>query len=104
MNPLCDGDSDACDIGEVRVLTTNPYICYARKEAIAAGSLVLCRNCYERQMIYRRAVNVRLDVTTRYGVPVWEQLPIYRQRLKIEKGGCSGDFMRERLQQVQVSS
>lgn len=52
--------------GDVRVLPTG-----------RDGDLILCRNCYEREILYRVKCNRELEDFAKFDLPAWEVLKIY---------------------------
>ena len=66
QNNMCDG-AGPCSKGEVRVL---PYA--------EAGNLIVCKSCFNREMIFRRQRNFELGKDCQYDVPKWADLEIYQ--------------------------
>ena len=61
----CDG-SGPHEPGDVRVLPTG-----------GDGNMILCRNCYEREIRYRVDRNRELGDFAKFALPAWEALKIY---------------------------
>lgn len=65
-NPNCDGGGP-CKPGEVRKL---PY-------GSSGGNLILCRNCYEKEIAWRKEANQRYrDAFSRDDTPAWDTLAV----------------------------
>jgi len=67
-NPNCDGSGPHA-AGEVRILpvSANPD----------HGNMILCRNCYHREIAYREDCNKTLASNDQFALPVWDSLKIY---------------------------
>lgn len=63
----CDGSGPHA-AGEVRSLPTG-----------GDSNAILCRRCYEREMIWRRARNRELSADVRFSLPSWDSLKTYPQ-------------------------
>ena len=64
-NPNCCGAGPHTP-GDVRVMPTG-----------GGGNLILCRACWNRELIYRRERNRELADWARFDLPIWEQATIY---------------------------
>lgn len=62
----CDGDNCLNSNGEIRVLPTG-----------GGSNLLLCQECFEHEMVYRRARNRELSKDCQFKILKWEELKIY---------------------------
>jgi hypothetical protein len=68
QNPNCDG-SGPHDPGEVRVLPLGSQPNH--------GNLILCRQCFGRELSFRRERNWSLSKDCKFKLPPWESLEVY---------------------------
>jgi hypothetical protein len=68
-NNNCDG-SGPCEAGEVRVLTTG-----------GQSNAILCRECFRREIEYRRERNRELGSEFQFELPAWGSLRVYGQEV-----------------------
>lgn len=62
-NPNCDNNKCKRADGEVRLLPTG-----------GDGNMILCRDCYEHEMRYRRE---RVAAGEPFDLPAWNELKVY---------------------------
>ncbi len=67
QNPNCDGNNCILPGGEVRVL---PYSC-------DGGNLILCSNCFRREIKWRKERNKDLMKEAQFDLPEWDCLKVY---------------------------
>ncbi len=69
MQNNCDGSGPHAE-GEVRVLplTKDPH----------HGNLILCPQCFRREMMWRFLRNTELGEEAQYEIPDWQSLEVYR--------------------------
>jgi len=67
-NPNCDGGTENnCNPNqEVRIL---PYG--------GDGNLIVCKSCFNREMIFRRQRNQELAKDCQFALPAWNDLKVY---------------------------
>lgn len=63
QNPSCDGAHCRFSTGEVRVLPTS-----------CDSNAILCRECYEHEIRFRKERNRDLGTAHRFLLPTWEKL------------------------------
>jgi hypothetical protein len=68
-NPNCDGNKCTNTRGEVRRLPWN--------DGPMGGASILCLNCYQYEMQYRRDRNKDLAPSERFDLPAWSSLKAY---------------------------
>lgn len=66
INPNCDGSHCRDPKGEVRVLPLP-----------GEANLMLCRDCFTHEMIWRRQRNLDLCREAQYPIPAWSDLKVY---------------------------
>jgi hypothetical protein len=64
-NPLCDGDQCRCETGEVRALPVSPN-----------GNAILCEDCFNYEMVWRRDANLTLEDSARFPIPKFKELEL----------------------------
>lgn len=69
QNPDCCGSRCVVEQGEVRTLPID--------RSGDSGNLILCRNCFEHEMNWRRERNKKLGKDCQYSIPAWEELSVY---------------------------
>jgi hypothetical protein len=65
QNPNCDGDHCKEEGGEIRRLT----LCFG-------SGLMLCRDCFDYEMEYRKERNPELSKENQFELTFWESLTI----------------------------
>ncbi len=68
-NMLCFG-AGPCEPGDVRVLPMMPG-------DSPHAHLLLCRQCFDKELAYRRQRNPDLPLNHLYDLPAWETLPVW---------------------------
>lgn len=66
QNYNCDGNRCQNANSQVRVLPLS-----------GNSNLILCQDCFDHEIKYRKARNKELEKQNRFGLPVWDQLEIY---------------------------
>ena len=64
----CEGSGPHC-AGEVRLLPLGSIPDH--------GNLILCRNCFNREIAYRDKRNLSLAPADRFQLPAWDSLKVY---------------------------
>lgn len=70
-NPNCDGNYCDSENSEVKILETGAY-----------SGFILCKNCFEREMLWRWNMNSILPLDSRFQIKKWEELEAYEQSIK----------------------
>ena len=65
-NPNCDNVKCRKENGEVRVLPAG-----------GAGNLILCKDCFEYELAFRRMRNKSLGKDAQFKTPTWESCKVY---------------------------
>lgn len=65
---MCDG-SGPCAFGEVRLLPLG--------HSEHHGNLILCRHCFDHELLYRRERNRDLSKDCAFDLPAWNHCKIY---------------------------
>lgn len=65
-NPNCDGAKCVFQHGQVRKLPTG-----------GSSNAILCRACFERELVWRRERNRELEKSAQFDLPKWEELEVY---------------------------
>ena len=65
-NPNCDNNKCLNSKGQVRVLPSG-----------GESNLILCLNCFNYEMVYRRERNKELSKDCLFKLPKWEDLEVY---------------------------
>lgn len=71
-NPSCDSGMCLRPDGELRVFTVS-----------AVGRLVLCQDCFNKEMTWRKHINelmVRAGDHDDFPIPEWTKLPLYNPK------------------------
>jgi len=68
-NPNCDGAGPHC-AGPVKVLPMHKFETHH-------GNLILCRNCFNREIEFRAIRNQRLAKDCAFALPSWDSLKVY---------------------------
>jgi hypothetical protein len=72
MNPNCDGGRCKATGGQVRVLPLGRP--YGRS---GGGNAILCRDCFEYEIAWRKQRNEQLAPHAQYDLPSWSSLEVY---------------------------
>lgn len=67
----CDGPGPHSTKKEVRLLPTG-----------GGGHVIVCHQCYVKEMAYRRSHNQRLSTSLQYPLPPWESLMVFKRALE----------------------
>lgn len=65
-NPNCSNDKCHCNNGEVRILPTG-----------GDSNAILCRDCFDYEMAWRRDRNKDLSEDCKFKLPMWSELGVY---------------------------
>ena len=65
-NPNCDGGKCISETGEVRLLPHGED-----------SNLILCHDCFNHEINYRKARNRELADWAQFNLPTWDSLEIY---------------------------
>lgn len=65
-NNNCDGACCTLEHGEVRVLPIG-----------GSSNAILCRDCFEVEMRYRKMRNKELGLSFQFKIPDWKELKVY---------------------------
>lgn len=65
-NPNCDGGRCRQETGEVRALPSG-----------GDSNLILCQDCFNHELGYRRDRNRELGEDSKFELPLWDSLAVY---------------------------
>lgn len=65
-NPNCDGDKCRSSKGQVRKLPID-----------GDGNLILCRVCFDHEILFRVERNIDLGTHAQFDTPSWKDLEVY---------------------------
>lgn len=66
-NPNCDNDKCVSANGQVRVLPVG-----------GQSNMILCRKCFDYEILYRRDRNRKLSKDCQFALPSWDDLKVYQ--------------------------